>query len=429
VSQAKKVLMVAFHYPPYGGGSGIHRTLKFSRYLSEFGWQPIVLTISPHAYPRREKAEPKIPAGVVTARAFALDTARHLSFRGSYPQWMALPDRWVSWWPSAVGIGAGLIRKHRPDMIWSTYPIATAHMIGLALHRWSGVPWVADFRDPMVEKDPITGEEHPRDPLVRKVSSWIEERTVKSCSRAVFTTPGTLGMYADRFPEVRDSQWAVIANGYDEEDFASVEVQNPPRLVPAQPAVLLHSGVLYPFERDPMPFFQALAELRRLGKISPSTLKVVLRATGHDELYREPLRNLGIADIVSLEPTIPHNQAVAEMLRAHGLLIFQATNSNRQIPAKAYECLRSGRPIFALTDPTGDTASLLKAEGVESIVPLDAKDEIAAGLMRFLQTLNNGRPPQRPAVERHSRKARTGELATLFDSVLENIRVTPEKRK
>ena len=147
--------MVAYHYPPFGGGSGIHRTLKFSRYLSEYGWQPIVLTISPHAYPLREKAQHSVPAGVLTARAFALDTARHLSFRGAYPQWMAIPDRWVTWWPSAVGIGASLIRKHRPQAIWSTFPIATAHMIGLALHRVSGLPWVADFRDPMVEVDPI----------------------------------------------------------------------------------------------------------------------------------------------------------------------------------------------------------------------------------------------------------------------------------
>src|ERR1700686_4251876 len=88
----KKVLMVAYHFPPYGGGSGIHRTLKFSRYLSEYGWQPIVLTISPHAYPQREKAAPDV-SGVVTARAFALDAARHLSLRGAYPQWMAIPDR------------------------------------------------------------------------------------------------------------------------------------------------------------------------------------------------------------------------------------------------------------------------------------------------------------------------------------------------
>jgi hypothetical protein len=141
-----------------------------------------------------------------------------------------------------------------------------------------------------------------------------------------------------------------------------------------------------------------------------------LRATGHDEDYRAPLRQLGIEEIVSLEPTIPHNDAVAEMLSVDGLLILQATNCNRQIPAKAYECLRAGRPIFAMTDPAGDTASLLKAEGIESIVPLDSKNDIANGLLKFLAKLGNGSDHVRPSVERHSRKARTRELAALLDS-------------
>jgi glycosyltransferase involved in cell wall biosynthesis len=410
----KKVLMVAYHYPPYGGGSGIHRTLKFSRYLSEYGWQPIILTISPHAYPRTEHTERSVPPGVLTSRAFALDTARHLSLRGAYPQWMAIPDRWVTWWPTAVGIGANLIRKHQPDVIWSTYPIATAHMIGLALRRLSGLPWVADFRDPMVEK--IAGEDFPRDPMVRKASSWIEDRTVKFCSRAVFTTSGTRAMYANRFSEVPSTRWTVIANGYDEEDFAAAE-RHVPAALKKKPIILLHSGVLYPFERNPMPFFEALAGLRRSGKISPSSLKVVLRATGHDDDYRFSLRKLGIQDIVSLEPTIPHNDAVREMLNAHGLLIFQAGNSNRQIPAKAYECLRARRPIFAMTDPGGETAALLRTEGVESIVRLDVKDDIARGLLSFLATLDDDRTNVRPPAHHHSRQARTQELAALLDSV------------
>jgi hypothetical protein len=121
--------------------------------------------------------------------------------------------------------------------------------------------------------------------------------------------------------------------------------------------------------------------------------------------------------MVSLQPSIAHNEAIAEMLKAHGLLILQATNSNRQIPAKAYECLRAGRPIFAMTDPAGDTASLLRAEGVESIVRLDSKEDIAKGLLRFLAGLGNTREGASSSVERHSRKARTGELAGLLDSI------------
>ena len=224
-------------------------------------------------------------------------------------------------------------------------------------------------------------------------------------------------MYADRFPQIPESQWTMIPNGYDEEDFAAAEQKIPARRSPGDPVVLVHSGVLYPSERDPMPFFKALSEMRSAGQISPSRLKVVLRATGHDDYYRTPLRDLGINDIVSLEPPISHSAAVTEMLEADGLLIFQATNCNRQIPAKVYECLRARRPVFAMTDPAGDTATFLKAEGIRSIVPLDSKENIGRGLIQFLALLANGSNPVCPSVDRHSRKARTQELAALLNSV------------
>src|SRR5215510_13823207 len=97
-----KILMIAFHYPPLRGSSGIQRTLKFSRYLPDYGWQPIILTAKPQAYPQvGEDQLHEIPESVPVIRAFALDTARHLSFRGYYLRRMALPDRWVSWWLGA----------------------------------------------------------------------------------------------------------------------------------------------------------------------------------------------------------------------------------------------------------------------------------------------------------------------------------------
>ena len=99
----RKVLMIAFHYPPYQGGSGIHRSLKFSRYLRGYGWHPIVLSAHPRAYPKiGDHQLREIPLDVIVERAFALDTAKHLSFRGRYLRLLALPDQWVSWWAGAV---------------------------------------------------------------------------------------------------------------------------------------------------------------------------------------------------------------------------------------------------------------------------------------------------------------------------------------
>jgi glycosyltransferase involved in cell wall biosynthesis len=409
----KTILMIAFHYPPYAGGSGIHRTVKFSRYLPDHGWQPVVLSASPRAYETIGSDQLQhIPSGVEVARAFALDTARHFAIRGSYLKWMALPDRWVSWWLGAVLTGLRLVRKHRPDLIWSTYPIAVAHLIGLTLHRLTRIPWIADFRDSMTE------QEYPSDPTTRSVYGWIERRTVRYCSKAIFTTPGSLRMYAQRYPAIPRSRWAIITNGYDEEDFIAVEQTIGKLSLPNHPTVLVHSGVLYPSERDPRAFFTALAELRRQKKISPANLQIILRGSGSEEFYQQQLSQHGIEDIVFVESALPYHAALAEMLRADGLLVFQAANCNHQIPAKIYEYLRTRRPIFAMTDPQGDTARVLREAGIVTMTPLDSKDQIAEGLVDFLAKVRAGVAPvaRDKDIERHSRRSQTEELVKLLQS-------------
>ena len=410
----QRLLMIAFHYPPYEGGSGVHRALKFSCYLSDYGWQPIVLSAHPRAYTEiSDKRLGDIPATVRVKRAFALDTARHLSIKGRYLKWMALPDRWASWWLGAVPAGLSLIRKHRPQVIWSTYPLATAHLIGLTLHRLTGIPWVADFRDSMTE------ENYPRDPIMKRVYQEIERRSVKYSRYAVFTTPGTLRLYAERYPEIPKSRWAVIANGYDEEDFTVAERLVGKPVLANNTITLLHSGILYPSERNPQAFFSALGELRRSGKLSSETLRVVFRGCGHEDFYAQEIKRYGIEDLVELRPSIPYHNALAETLSADGLLIFQASNCNHQIPAKVYEYLRAKRPILALTDPEGDTAAVLKTTGIGTVASLDSKEEITRSMIEFLAKIQAGcvEAVADAEIVGHSRRSRTEELVKLLSSI------------
>ena len=352
----RKLLLIAFHYPPVAGSSGIQRTLKFSAYLRLHGWEPIVLTVHPRAHAQVTEGQmAEIPPGLQVERVFALDTQRHLSIGGRYLRSMAIPDQWVSWWPAAVWRGMQIIRAQRPMAIMSTFPIPTAHMIALALRRRSGLPWVADFRDNMTDPG------FPRDPMTWRFNRWLEGKCVQHCTRAVFTTKGARSMYADRYPSIPESRWALIENGYDEDNFVDAETALEPEPL-GQPGqlVLIHSGALYPEERDPRPFFAALADLKRDGSITAAGLQVRLRATGCDAIYRPILSQLGIDDIVELSPPVAYRDALREMLRADGLLLLQAAMCNHQIPAKLYEYFRAGRPILALTDPAGNTADAMR---------------------------------------------------------------------
>ncbi len=411
----KKVLLIAYHYPPVSVSSGLQRTLKFSQYLRDFSWKPSVLSINPMAYERQSNGQmAEVPDDIVIERAIGFDTARHLSIQGKYPGFLAYPDRWISWWPMAVLSGLRLIWTQKVDVIFSTYPIATSHLIGWSLHKITGKPWVADFRDSMTEDD------YPVDPKKRKIYQWIERKTVKNCTKAIFTTPGALKMYAKRYPQYSADKWAVIENGFDEGNFEQAVAVKKPVIKPNDVIRLVHSGVLYPSERDPTDFFDALSELKRDGLIASGALKIILRATGHDNLFQPMIKEKNIGDIVFLEPSVPYVDALQEMLNVNALMVFQAANCNHQIPAKIYEYLRAEKPILALTDELGDTASVLKKAEVGSIVPLDDKEAIKRGLIEFIHQVKANSASRADDVvwKQHTRFARTEQLAKLLDDVV-----------
>lgn len=405
--------MVAFHFPPLSGSSGIQRTLRFVQHLPKHGWEPIVLTAHPRAYERTsEDLLADVPPDVVVKRAFALDTARHLSIGGRYLGFMARPDRWMTWQYDGIRQGLRLIEQYQPQAIWSTYPIATAHLIGHALARRSGLPWIADFRDPMAQ------EGYPADPLVWQSFKRIEEAAMRDAKLNLFTTPGAARMYRERYPFAAN-RIDVLENGYDEDTFVDAEKALTQR-EPLNPGclTLLHSGIVYPSERDPTELFNALGQLVASGQLDRNRLKVRFRAAGHEDLLRQLAATNVIADMIEIMPAIPYREALAEMLRADGLLVLQAANCNDQIPAKIYEYLRARRPIVVLTDPRGDTAHTLTSSGIKAIAPLDQADAIAEALVKFTENPSLNTIPTEESIVASSREGRTKQFASLLNDII-----------
>jgi glycosyltransferase involved in cell wall biosynthesis len=410
---SRTVLLVAFHFPPQTGSSGVLRALKFCRYLPQHGWKSVVLTAHPRCYDRVEPSQlGEIPPDTAVYRAFGLDTQRHLAIRGRYLRALALPDRWVTWGLAGVASGLAAMARRRIDVILTTYPIASAVLMGAMLHLITGKPWVADLRDPMTE------ERYPPDATTRAVYRWIERLAVRRARYLVFTTPAASRMYLARYPELRRGRprCVVLGNGFDEADFR--ELRPMPSAPPnGGPLRLVHLGLLYPKERDPLPFFRALARLKTAGRLDSARTRIELRASGYDDLHAAAVRRLGIDDLVHLVPPLPYRQALQDAADADMLVLFQAASCDHQIPAKAYEYLRLGKPILALTSQTGDTAALLNETGGATVVDMADEDAIYTALPAILDSVREGRHPRpSPGLTRKFERAeQVGQLAALLD--------------
>ena len=409
------VLIIAYHFPPQAGSSGLLRSLKYCRYLPQFGWHPAVLTPHTRAYERiDEKSLNSIPKGVPVIRSFAIDTKKHLGIGGRYLRYMALPDRWVSWVFGGVPTGLRAVREHKIDVLYSTFPIMSAAVIGLWLQRFTGLPWVLDLRDPMGQDD------CGNDRLVRGVWNKVERACMRRVSRVIFTAESTRRIYLERYPEfLKPEMCVLISNGYDEADFRHLELSAIGPVPAGRRIRLVHSGLIYPLERDPRPMFSAVGRLKKMGRLSADRVQIVFRAPGSEDLYRRLLAERDIEDLITLEPHMPYRQALQECAEADGLLLFQAADCDMQIPAKAYEYLRIGKPILALTTHAGDTATLLREVGGATIVNIASEDEIYEGLSSFIDALRVGTHPvpDKEKIQRYTREGQAGQLARVLDGL------------
>ncbi|MEL7537972.1 MAG: glycosyltransferase [Pseudomonadota bacterium] len=401
------ILIIAFHFPPIASSSGMQRATKVVRYLTEDGWDPVVLTVSPRAYGNTNPSQLReIPDGVPVCRAFGLDATRHFAIKGRYLDFLAWPDPWASWIPFATMAGKRLIKRYKPKIIWSTFPITSSNVVACRLAEWSKLPWISDLRDP------ITLDGYPVDPTRYKQAVAIEKKTIKHASKVVFTAEHTRQIYLGRYPEL-EGRAELIPNGYDEANFPQLTEE---AMKSDKRLFLLHSGAMQPKGRNPGTFFAALRKLKERGVVSAEKLRVVFRASGFDGQYRGMAEEAGVDDIVTLEPHLPYEKAIREMVSADGLLVFQGTIYNHAMPAKVYEYLYARRPMLGIVDKAGETNHALGEMGITATADIADPDEIADKLEEFLTELGNGSYslPSDSIVKKYSRRSQVMVLSQLL---------------
>src|SRR4051794_40459078 len=351
----RKLLIITFHFPPMAG-AGVFRTLGFVRHLRRFGWESVVVA------PPRFSSEPldeallaRVPPETAVYHVPYPEGAIWNLFHRVYPR---------NLWPSlAAGAGPPAIRQHRPDAILTSGPPHFAHLVGRHLRRRTGLPWVADFRDPWVASDrtPITWKTGNRD-------QRDEQSVMCEADAIVANTPGACDLLCRAYPQYA-SKMSAITNGYDPEEFT---ISPAPRRS-GSTIEIVHTGVIYA-NRSPVPFLDAVKRLdaTALGE------RVRVRFIGDflDARQREQVEHRireGMKASVSLEGRVPYAEAIRSMAEADVLILLDSPGRRAGVPGKLYEYIGAGRPILALAEPESDVAWVLRESGLPYRIaqPLD----------------------------------------------------------
>jgi glycosyltransferase involved in cell wall biosynthesis len=415
-----KCLLVSFYFPPAGGG-GVQRPLKLAQYLPAMGVETHVLAPDDPRWLHRDD-------GVRAPSQAWVHRARYVGVSGGKPsevlagtqgldrvatharlqlRRLVVPDENATWAVTAIPAGIRLVRRHDIDVVVSTSPPPSTHLIAAAISRATGVPWVADLRDSLV------AHAHRRaDSTATRVKSSMHRRV----ARLVAARADAITCVSDSISEETRSlrprgRVVTIANGCDFDDVAGLQRH------PSDRFRITHTGSFFG-RRDPRPFLQALHD---------SGLDVVARFLGDFRPSdREWADALGLGDRLELLPYAPRAASLALQRDSEALLLLipEAQGRGRGVlSGKVFEYIAVGRPILAAVPPDGAAAELIRETGAGVVAPPDDAAAIAEALAGLhvrwrrddLGDVDLGEEWKR----RLSRRTRVEEMAALLHDVVD----------
>lgn len=452
----KKVLIIAYDFPPTHTG-GVYRPVKFAKYLPEFGWQPIILTVK--NYPREfmdETLLDQLPSETLIKRAYSWEPIRlekalfiKLFARTSQPaassgvsdpekrksrtsllssirkyilsplswftnSFLYVPDDKIGWLPLAVYEGLKTIRREKIDLIFSTSPPETNHIVALFLKFITGKPWVADFRDPWTDNSI-----RPNFPRVRiKYEIWLERTVVRKADVIVHVGDGLARMAREKFADVPPEKHHIITNGFDEADFEGIDAGEIFERNKTTYLNLVNIGTLY--ERSAFEYFlEGFEKALASGKIRDN---VRITFVGHViPMWRHILARQPFKDHVDLVGLKPHGKTIRLMMAADVLLLMplggNEQEATRVITGKIFELIRTGRPVFMI-GWKGECAEIVEKCGLGKYVPWHDVDMISKTIIDYYDKKVNdelGTTPDWDYINRFERRSLTGALVKLFE--------------
>ena len=430
----KRVLVIAYYWPP-SGGSGVQRWVKFCKYLPAEGWQPVVFAPENADYPSLDPSlEADLPKDLEVLRGriwepyaayrkllggknASTQVTEISSGKKTWKQRLSLwiranlfvPDPRVGWVKPSVKTLKAYLAEHPVDVIVTTGPPHSVHLIGLQLHKALGTPWIPDFRDPWsrmyyLKYLPMT--EKTWNKLRRQ-----EQTVLDSCSTVLACTP----LVQEEFQAQTHTPVACITNGFDEADFAE-------RLLPRWDGHfnITHTG-LFAADGNPLALWKVLGILAASEPGFREDLRIRLVGKVDKEIL-ESIKAAGLsANVVALGPQ-NHATAILEQ-RAATILILPMRNDAQYrpiLPGKLFEYLAARRPILGIGQEDGAMARVL----FSAKAGITADWEDTAPMRAFLanawrQHCEGGVPATNGDISPYTRRNLTHSLAQLLSQVSE----------
>jgi len=395
----RKVLMIAQYFPP-AGSIGTVRVTKFVKYLQEFGWKPIVLTMRPDCYPNNvwmdQGLVKDIPENVAVYRTGILRTR-------------VINDKGIRWIPYLLPAMAKVIKKENPQLIYLTagpfFPLIAGPFIKFFLKR----PYVVDLRDPWKLARRALPLHGLKARLGKLLTDACEPFVLKYAAKIICVNEYMCEEYRKAYPELSD-KFVAIPNGYDLDDINTVVPQRFTKFT------VVYTGKFRTAEafRDPTAFFQALKICRQrdydiqfihVGAIEQEVINIV--------------KQIGVSDLVRFIGSRPYSEALAYAKGANVLLLIGGGQRTEQT-GKVFDYIACGRPILALAPLDGGIAEVLRNINFARLIPNNDPEMIARTLKEMYHNPNDGSQLILP--EKYDRRLLTGSLARIFDEVTSEAR-------
>jgi glycosyltransferase involved in cell wall biosynthesis len=439
--EEKKVLIISFFFPPNNAIAAV-RLGKFAKYLPEFGWSPLVLTVNKaedlsQALPveldesniirtpyftfselfmrklqskndsQSIKESNQKPAKQANPNKLLFKIARLGNTFFNLPIITEFLDEPIGWYSHAIKAGLEIVNSNDVNILFSSYGPSVSHLIAARLHRQTGIPWVAEFRDQW-SSNPYTRKVQP----LYFLEKYWEKQTMKKCDLLISTSQ----TWATDLEKLHSKKTIVLPNGFDQEDYEYS--------VPLTPKFsITYTGMIYPGKRDPSPLFQALGELKRKEIICPEYIEVRFFGRNIQNIIKPIANKYGILDLVKTSDNIPFKESIKKQMESTILLLL-SWNDPRDagtLTGKIYEYLGANRPILAMAYPGGEIDKLLQKSGCGIVAndPDEIKRLILVWLDEFKSTgkISAHFHPDSNIINSYTRQEQARALADVLNKV------------